>query len=312
MPDSLLSLDAPAAGLRLLVCTARDLSLDASARHALAPGSAGVLAEALTAALLLAAHHGSRVDVQLECNGPVRGLLVDADESGAVRGLVRVNTLEGRPRSDELTRFDPRPLLASPHDERAGNLSILRAPGGGQPAHRAAFPFAGADLAAALTLHLRGEREAGGEMAVEALVSSAEAIAALAGVLVSPLDPAESERARALGKPLRQGGLAAALLRAGEALGARPCAVLGVRTGSAPPGDGAAAAIRLPLLAGARGARACGRSAPRSCARWRRTTAGRASPATSAPPRTRSPRTSCCRSLKAEAASSASAPHGGS
>jgi len=219
VPDSLLSLDAPAAGLRLLVCTARDLSLDASARHALAPGSAGVLAEALTAALLLAAHHGSRVDVQLECNGPVRGLLVDADEGGAVRGLVRVNTLEGRPRTDELTRFDPRPLLASPHDESAGNLSILRAPGGGQPAHRAAFPFAGADLAAALTLHLRGEREAGGEMAVEALVSSAEAIAAVAGVLVSPLDAAESERARALGKPLRQGGLAAALLRTGEALG---------------------------------------------------------------------------------------------
>lgn len=219
MPDSVLSLDAPAAGLRLLVCTARDLSVDASARHALAPGSAGVLAEALTAALLLAAHHGSRVDVQLECNGPVRGLLVDADESGAVRGLVRVNTLAGRPRSEELTRFDPRPLLASPHDERAGNLSILRAPGGGQSAHRAAFPFAGADLAAALTLHLRGEREAGGEMAVEALVSSAEAIAAVAGVLVSPLDPAESERARALGKPLRQGGLAAALLRTGEALG---------------------------------------------------------------------------------------------
>lgn len=219
MPDSVLTLDAPAAGLRLLVCTARDLSRDASARHGLAPGSAAVLAEALTAALLLAVHEGARVDVQLQCNGPVRGLLVDADGSGAVRGLVRVNTLRGGPIRSGRARFDPRPLLASPHDERAGSLSILRAPGGGQPAHRAAFPFAGADLAAALTLHLRGEREAGGEMAVEALVSSVEPVAAVAGVLVKPLAGAEGERARVLGKPLRQGGLAEALLRADDARG---------------------------------------------------------------------------------------------
>lgn len=217
MPDSVRTFDAPSAGLRLLVCTARDLSRDASARHQLAPGSAATLGQALTAALLLAAHERARVDVQLECNGPLRGLLVDADESGAVRGLVRVNTLEGGPRTAERARFDPRPLLASPHDERAGSLSILRAPAGGQPAHRATFPFAGADLGAALTLHLRGEREQGGEMAVEALVSSAHPIAAVAGVLVSPLDAADSEKARVLGKPLRQGGLAAALLGAEEA-----------------------------------------------------------------------------------------------
>ena len=56
-------------------------------------------------------------------------------------------------------------------------------------------------------------------MAVEALVSRAEPIAAVAGVLVAPLHPAEGERARVLGKPLRQGGLAAALLRGREASG---------------------------------------------------------------------------------------------
>lgn len=217
MPDSLLSVEA--AGLRLLVCSAGELSREAAARHRLSPGSAGALAQGLTGALLLAAHHQARVDVQLECNGPLRGLLVDADEGGTVRGLVRVNALEGAAREAERGRFDARPVLASPHDERAGMLSVLRAPAGGQGAHRAAFPFAGADLGAALTLYLRGESDRGGELALEALVSAGEPVAAAAGVLVAPLDDSAAEKARALGKPLRQGGLLAALLQADQAGG---------------------------------------------------------------------------------------------
>jgi len=144
--------------------------------------------------LLLAAHERTRVDVQLECNGPLRGLLVDADESGAVRGLVRVNALEGGPRQAEPHRFDARPLLASAHDERAGMLSILRAPAIGQSPHRAAFPFAGADLGAALTLFLRGDRDQGGEMALEVLVSAREPLVSVAGVLVAPAEAPDEEK----------------------------------------------------------------------------------------------------------------------
>ena len=211
MADSVLTLDAPAAGLRLVVCMATGVSREAGARHALAAGSGAVLGQGLAAALLLAAHERTRVDVQLECNGPLRGLLVDADESGAVRGLVRADPAAGAPQGAEPERFDARPLLASPHDERAGLISVLRAPSGPDSAHRAAFPFAGADLGAALTLVLRGEREQGGEMALEALVSAREPLAAVAGVVVAPLRAADAEIARALGKPLRQGGLLAAL-----------------------------------------------------------------------------------------------------
>ena len=217
MPDSVLALEAASAGLRLAVCMAAGLSRDASARHRLQPGSAGALAQGLTAALLLAFHERARVDVQLECNGPLRGLLVDADESGIVRGLVRVNGVEGEARPPQPGRFDARPVLASRHDERAGMLSVLRAPAGGRDAHRAAFPFAGSDLGAALTLYVRGDREEGGEMALEVLCSAAEPLAAVAGVLISPAPGADPERVRALGKPLRQGGLLAALRDAPDA-----------------------------------------------------------------------------------------------
>jgi len=216
MANRLLTLHAADAGARLFVCSTAELAREAAALHALAEGSAGALALGLTGALLLAAHQRSRVDVQLECNGPLRGLLVDADESGAVRGLVRVGHLRA-PAGPDLTRFDPRPLLASPHDERAGHLSVLRAPSAAGGAHRAAFPFAGADLGAALTLYLRGERAVGGEMALEVLARAGEPVAAAAGVLIEPLREDDAEHVRLLGKPLRQGGLRDALLRTQEA-----------------------------------------------------------------------------------------------
>ena len=208
-----------------MLCSAAGVAREARSRHGLAAGSAAALAQGLTAALLLAARQRTRVDVQLECNGPLRGLLVDADESGAVRGLVRANALEGSARADEPARFDPRPPTIEcapgrpdrPHDERAGMLSVLCAPSGGGSAHRAAFPFAGADLGAALTLFLRGDREEGGEMALEVLVSAREPLVAVVGALISPLESADAEKVRALGKPLRQGGLAAALSPTAEA-----------------------------------------------------------------------------------------------
>lgn len=216
MRDRLLICDAPEAGLRLSVCVATATCREAAARHRLAEGSAGALSLGLCGALLLAAHEHTRVDIHLECNGPVRGLLADADESGAVRGLVRANGVAGPRATGDAARFDPRPLLASPHDERAGMLSVSRAQGAGA-AHRAAFPFAGADLGAALTLFLREDRAAGGEMALEVVASGREPLAAAAGALIAPLREEDGERARLLGKPLRQRVLPETLLRTAEA-----------------------------------------------------------------------------------------------
>ena len=227
--DLLLVLDAPDTGLRLAVCTASLLAREASERHQLAPGSAAALAQALAGALLLTAaeRENARVDIQLECGGPLRGLLVDADATGAVRGLVRVNDLgldggrvAGRafagPAPRALRRFDARPLLATGLDEKAGLLSVLRAQPGSDALHRAAFPFAGADLGAALTLFLRSDRAGGGELSLEVLHGQGEPLAAVAGALLWPALPDsgdDADRARSLGKPLRQAALHQAMSR---------------------------------------------------------------------------------------------------
>src|SRR5216684_445781 len=192
MPDQLLVFAAPEADARLAVCVAPKLAREAAGRHALAPGSASALAQALAGTVLLAASDRgppqARVDVQLQCGGPLKGLLTDADGSGAVRGLVRVNGLDrhgarAAAPGEPLRRFDPRPLFASGLDERAGVLSIVRAEPGSGELHRAAFPFAGADLGAALTLFLRNDRARGGEMALEVLFRPGEPLAAVAGAL---------------------------------------------------------------------------------------------------------------------------------
>jgi molecular chaperone Hsp33 len=211
MPDELLVFEA-AHGARLAVCRTERLSREAALRHGLAPGSAAALAQALAGTLLVADmdRDQARVDVHLRCPGPVQGLLTDADARGAVRGLVRVTNLarDGKPAGrdavagpSEATRFDPRPLLATRHDEVAGSLSIVRAEAASGDLHRTAFPFAGADLGAALTLYLRNERPGGGEMALEVAFRSGVPLAAVAGVLVS--SDADDDLS-ALGKPLRQ------------------------------------------------------------------------------------------------------------
>jgi molecular chaperone Hsp33 len=189
-------------GVLVYACVAPALQADAAARHGLAPGSAAVLGQAMCGALLLAVRSQTRVDVQLECPGPLRGLLADADATGAARGLARVPGLPARFDSD---RFDARPILSSAQDELAGRLSIVRKD---PQVHRTLFPFAGADLGAALTLGLRGESVRGGEMALEVM-----APATPAGILLAPLadDDESVEAVRERGKPIRQGGLAAAL-----------------------------------------------------------------------------------------------------
>jgi len=214
MPDELLVFEA-ARGARLAVCRAERLSREAALRHGLAPGSAATLGQALAGTLLVADSDAeqARVDLHLRCPGPAQGLLTDADARGAVRGLISVTNLgrDGRPVAEgakgdagpaEATRFDPRPLLATRHDEVAGSLSILRAQEGSGDLHRTAFPFAGADLGAALTLYLRNDRPDGGEMALEVAFRSGEPLAAVAGVLLSNDEGADD--LSALGKPLRQ------------------------------------------------------------------------------------------------------------
>src|SRR5512133_1329349 len=81
----------PSRGLRAVFVRVGDTARMARVLHGLYPTSARLFAQGLAAGALLGAlqKEKERVNLQLECDGPLAGLLVDADAEGNVRGWVR-------------------------------------------------------------------------------------------------------------------------------------------------------------------------------------------------------------------------------
>jgi molecular chaperone Hsp33 len=82
----------PSRGLRVVFARVTETARLARMLHGLYPTSAWLFAQGLAGGVLLGAlqkQEGERVNLQLECDGPLGGLLVDADAAGNVRGYVR-------------------------------------------------------------------------------------------------------------------------------------------------------------------------------------------------------------------------------
>jgi molecular chaperone Hsp33 len=91
VPDRLCLGVLPDLGLRAVLVRVADTARHARALHDLAPTSAYLFAQGLAAAALFGAvqDEGGRVNLQLVCDGPLRGLLVEAEPGGGLRGWVR-------------------------------------------------------------------------------------------------------------------------------------------------------------------------------------------------------------------------------
>jgi molecular chaperone Hsp33 len=159
--------------------------------HGLSPTSARLFAEALAAGALLGSLQKGkgRVNLQLECDGPLGGLFVDADLDGNVRGYVRnagVN-FPGDPRRGA------RAALGG-----SGYLSVLRELGAGQH-YRSAVELAALDLAADLRRWFEASEQVATALDLAIVPRGDEPLADVAGVLVQRLpdgDGAAVEEAR--------------------------------------------------------------------------------------------------------------------
>jgi molecular chaperone Hsp33 len=80
--------------LTVSVALITDTAREARRRHALAPVSASLVAQGLAGGVLLASlqKNDSRINLQLECDGPFGGFFVDASSTGTVRAYAK-NTL---------------------------------------------------------------------------------------------------------------------------------------------------------------------------------------------------------------------------
>jgi molecular chaperone Hsp33 len=104
--------------------------------HGCLPTSAGLLAEGLASAFgiagLLAGQ--ARVNLQITCDGPLRGLFVDADAQGRGRGYVKNPQVNFLTAQGDLDSASPGALCTSPDEAfdasgalgREGTLSVIR------------------------------------------------------------------------------------------------------------------------------------------------------------------------------------------
>jgi len=213
MADELVSALLRAEGLRVVLVLTGELSRRARELAGMRPGSASLLSQGLTAGLLLAAlqKERSRLNFQMECDGPLRGLFVDASSSGEVRGYVKNPLVEHVGGEGE---FRWRPVLGN-----TGFLSVLRDQGGGEY-YRSSVQLARFDLAADLESFFTDSEQIRTEVLLGAVTGSGEPLAAVGGLLLQSLPDGNLEALAAHGKRLKAPGTFDAGLVAGVQAGA--------------------------------------------------------------------------------------------
>jgi len=202
-------------GLRAVFARVGDHARLARMLHGLAPTSAWLFAEGLAASLLVAAtlKDKARVNLQLECDGPVRGLLVDASPEGEVRGYVRAPAVHfpGDPARGA------RAALGG-----SGTLSVLRDLGGGQ-FYRGSVELRALSLAGDLARYFADSEQVESALDIAVLPRGDEPLGDVAGLLVQKLPDGDRAALGRIRERLREGALTR-VLQAGasaqETLGA--------------------------------------------------------------------------------------------
>ena len=185
MKDLLLRGLVRAPDLRVIQVEATDLSRMARMLHGLAPTSASIFSEALAAGLLLGAlqKERTRVNLSLEVDGPLSGLLVDADTEGNVRGRVRRPDVHfpGDP------SVGPRAALGG-----SGTLSVLRDLGRGE-FYRGSVEFTPGTLTENLRRYFVASEQVATALDVRVLPEGREPLGAVAGIVVQRMPEGSHE-----------------------------------------------------------------------------------------------------------------------
>jgi molecular chaperone Hsp33 len=191
MADRIVRAFIKSANLLMVSCVATDAAREARRRHGLASSSGLLLGEGLTAGLMLASLQkgdDTRINVQLECDGPARGFFIDADTAGRVRGYVK----------NKAVRFPPAPrFVAAPLLGKTGYVSVLRDVEG--EFYRGSVGIETADLSRALETYFANSEQTDTTIQIEALASGGEELGWVGGLLVQRLpdgDEAALERIR--------------------------------------------------------------------------------------------------------------------
>lgn len=196
MADELISALLKKGNLRALVVVSTDVGRKARELAKLSRTSAALLAQGLAASALLGAlqKSGGRLNLQVECDGPLRGLFLDADNQGNVRGYAknRQVDVEG---GEGAYRW--RPALGN-----SGFISVLRDRGEGEY-YRSSVQLHHFDLARDLEEYFAISEQLKSHLLIDTVPRDGEPLGAVAAVLVQPLPDGDRSAFEAVGKRLR-------------------------------------------------------------------------------------------------------------
>lgn len=198
-------------GLRALVVRVGDLARMTRLLHGLAPTSAQLFGEALAAAALVAALQKDleRINLQLECAGPLRGLFIDADSSGNLRGYVRGTAvaIPGAPAEAAVAALGG-----------SGFLSMLLARADGT-FYRSSVELTREPLAGALRRWFASSEQVETALALEVWPRGDEPLGQVAGLLVQRLPGGDAAAVVAARDAIEAGAFRDALAAGAPALG---------------------------------------------------------------------------------------------
>lgn len=201
MADELVSGLLKDVDVRVVLALTSDLSRQARATHKSEPASAAMLSQGLTAAALLAALQKteSRINVQLECDGPLRGFFVDGDATGLLRGYTK-NPYVAHMGAEGEYRW--RPVLGN-----KGFISVLRDIGDGEY-YRSSVELERFDFNEDLERYFTLSEQVASHVKLVQLPSSgdgaSEPLGTVAGVLLQPLPNGDKEAFEALSAQVKQ------------------------------------------------------------------------------------------------------------
>ncbi len=189
----------PSRGLRAVLVRIGDTARMARMLHGLAPTASWLFAEALAGAAIAGALQKDlgRVNLQVACDGPLRGLFVDADPEGNVRGYVRAPGVHfpGDPARGALAALGG-----------AGYLSMLRSLADGQ-IYRSAVDLGADGLAGALRRWFAASEQVETALDVAVVPREGELLGDVVALLVQRLPDGDPGAVAAVRAALAEGAL---------------------------------------------------------------------------------------------------------
>lgn len=171
-------------GLKASVAVVTEAAREGQRRHALHDVSALMLGQGLLAGALLVSlqKDQTRINLQLECDGPMRGLFVDAGADGSLRGYVKNGSLD--------VEGNRGPMRWRPALGNAGFLSVLKDLGESE-FYRSSIELKAMELARDFETFFEVSEQVPTRVAMAVERKGDEPLGAVAGVLIQALPDAD-------------------------------------------------------------------------------------------------------------------------